>query len=159
MTSPRAKRGQAAAETRALAAYVRLMRAASAVTTRVHAHLASDDLSTSQFAVLEALLHKGSLCSRELSEKLLTSPGNLTLVIDNLEKRELVARKADPQDRRGKQVALTRPGRRLIRRVFDRHVRVLTEDFQVLQAREQEDLARLCRKLGLGNTKTGKARS
>ncbi len=76
-------------ETRALSTYVKLMRAAESITARIHRHLASVGLTLSQFAVLEALYHLGPLYQREIGQKLLKSSGNITMVIDNLEKRRL----------------------------------------------------------------------
>jgi MarR family 2-MHQ and catechol resistance regulon transcriptional repressor len=141
-TTPTARR-------RALRTYVTLMRAADAVTRRTHGHLADDDLTTGQFAVLEALLHLGPQPQHVIGRKVLSSPGNLTTVLDNLERRELVERRPDAEDRRRKRVVLTRSGRRLIQRVFRRHTDGICADLARLDAREQSELARLCKKLGL----------
>ena len=84
----------------ALSTYVKLMRAAESLTARVHKHLASVGLTISQFGVLEALYHVGPLSQRDLGRKILRSSGNITLVIDNLEKRSLVKRKRNRADRR-----------------------------------------------------------
>ena len=81
------------AEIRALKTYVKLMRAAESVTARTHRHLSSTGLTISQFAVLEALYQLGSLSQREIGQKILRSSGNITMVIDNLEKNGLARRK------------------------------------------------------------------
>jgi MarR family 2-MHQ and catechol resistance regulon transcriptional repressor len=141
--------GQTPNQQRALHAYVCLMRAAAAVTRRIHGHLAEDDLVPSQFGVLEALLHRGPQCQRELAERVLCSPNNMTALVDRLEERGLVVRRADEADRRMKRVHLTGAGTQLVRRAFARHAKVLEEDLSVLDAQEQEALAALCRKLGL----------
>ena len=135
---------------RALHTYVCLMRATSTVTDRVHGHLDEAGLTTSQFGVLEALLHLGPLPQRALCAKVLTSPNNMTTVIDKLEERALAERRPGAPDRRVKTVHLTRSGRSLARRVFARHAEVLARDFAVLSAAEQRELARLCKKLGKG---------
>jgi MarR family 2-MHQ and catechol resistance regulon transcriptional repressor len=132
-----------------LRAYVCLMRAAAAVTRRIHGHLAEDDLAPSQFGVLEALLHRGPQCQRELAERVLCSPNNMTALVDRLEQRALVERRADSADRRVKRVHLTQTGLALVRRAFARHAEVLADDLAVLDASEQEELTALCRKLGL----------
>ena len=49
--------------------------------------IGSADLTMGQFGVLEALLHLGPMCQQELGAKLLRSGSNITIVIDNLEKR------------------------------------------------------------------------
>ncbi len=134
---------------RALATYVKLSRAADAVHNRVNAHLQQHDLTTSQFGVLEAIYHLGPLQIGELGAKLLKSSGNMTLVIDNLIKRGLVYRERLPEDRRCIQIYLTQKGQQLIEQLWDHHAQGVVEAFSVLSAAEQEQLAALCRKLGL----------
>lgn len=133
---------------RALHLYVCLMRASASVSRRIHGHLARDGLSESQFAVLEALLHLGPLCQRELGAKILKHESNMTTVIDNLERDGLVRREPDAGDRRRKQVRLTPRGRTLIRRVFRRHAEIVHSELSCLSPRQQDQLARLCRTLG-----------
>ena len=108
------------------------------------------NLSTSQFGVLEALYHLGPLQPSQLAQKILKSSGNLTLVLTNLEKRGLVRRQRQEDDRRCILVHLTATGRQLIADIFPGHVEIVTREINVLTADEQRELARLCRKLGLG---------
>jgi MarR family 2-MHQ and catechol resistance regulon transcriptional repressor len=138
------------AEARALKTYVKLMRAAESVTSRTHRHLASTGLTISQFAVLEALYQLGPLSQSEIGQKILRSSGNITMVIDNLEKNGLVKRKRNQADRRFYIVHLTNKGYNLIHDIFPPHAAVIAEDLGVLTAAEQDDLGRLCKKLGLG---------
>ncbi len=138
-----------AAETRALDAYIKLMRASESVTARSHAAI-PQGLTLAQFGVLEALYHRGSLCASELAAKLLKSPGNLTLVIDNLERDGRVKRERDPQDRRFVTIHLTASGRQFIANLFPTIAAGITREFAVLSPAEQAMLAELCKKLGLG---------
>ena len=135
-------------EVRALDTYIKLMRAAELVTTRIHRHLTAVNLTISQFGVLEALFHLGSLSQRDLAEKLLKSGGNMTMVIDNLEKRQLVKRERSVEDRRFVSVCLTEEGRQLIRKIFPQHVAAVVEEISILTESEQEELGCLCRQLG-----------
>lgn len=57
-------------------------------------------LTSSQFAVLEALYNKGDLKICEIIEKILTTSGNITVVIKNLEKEEFISKYPDPEDKR-----------------------------------------------------------
>ena len=134
----------------ALGVYVKLMRAASCVTTQMHQHLAEWKLTMSQFGVLEALLHLGSMTQQDLGRKILKSSGNITMVIDNLEKRGLVSRATDPGDRRRTQVNLTVKGDALIREIFPDHVAISEGVFSVLDKTECHQLGSLLRKLGKG---------
>jgi MarR family 2-MHQ and catechol resistance regulon transcriptional repressor len=136
-------------EIRALDVYIKLARAADAVTQRINHHLKEDGLTVSQFGVLEALYHLGPMCQTELAGKILKSTGNLTLVIDNLERSGLVERQRDTVDRRFVSVHLTPAGEALIGRIFKPHVQGVVATMSALSGEEQEELARLSRKLGL----------
>ena len=136
-------------QVRALNVYIKLVRAADAVTARVNAHLADHNLTISQFGVLEAIYHLGELCQKDLAEKILKSSGNLTFVIDNLVKRGLVQRRRNDIDRRRYDISLTEAGHHLIDSILEQHVQGITDDIQILTVVEQEELARLCRKIGL----------
>ena len=136
-------------EIRALDAYIKLQRAAETVMGHTTAHLAERGLSLSQFAVLEALHHLGTLSQRALADKLLKSTGNMSIVLKALEARGFVTRERDPGDNRYMQVCITQAGRDCLLSFFPEHVRGIVEEMSVLTAAEQEELARLCRKLGL----------
>lgn len=133
---------------RALDAYIKLQRAAETVLAHTTAHLAAHDLTTSQFGVLEALYHLGTLSQRDLAQKLLKSTGNISTVIKHLEQRGLIARVRSAEDTRYMQVSISERGRALIAQIFDRHVQGIVAEMSILSAAEQEQLARLCRKLG-----------
>lgn len=134
---------------RALNTYTKLMRAAESVTSRVHRVLAEPKLTISQFGVLEALYHKGSLCQRDIAAKILKSTGNITLVIDNLEKQGLVRRERDNEDRRYLTIHLTAAGTALIARVFADVEAEIVREMKSLTENEQVLLGSLCKKLGL----------
>lgn len=138
----------APAQRRALEAYVKLMRGAGSVQGRLESRLLARGLTESQFGVLEILLHRGPRSPRELKDKLLTTGGNVTMVVDNLEKRGWVERVRDAVDRRRLSVRLTPAGRRVIEGLFPEHARAIVEELSVLTAAEQEELGRLCRKIG-----------
>ncbi|WP_034336860.1 MarR family winged helix-turn-helix transcriptional regulator [Deinococcus misasensis] len=134
----------------ALNAYIKLHRAASTVETAANQHLQNHDLSLSQFSVLEALFHLGPLTQKQLGEKILKSKGNLTMVIDNLEKRGLAVRERSSKDRRNIHVSITEQGNQLIAGILPGHVEGIEQVFSVLTPEELGTLADLCKKLGLG---------
>jgi MarR family 2-MHQ and catechol resistance regulon transcriptional repressor len=136
-------------EIEALDAYIKLMRAAESVTTRVHETL-PPNLTVTQFAVLEVLYHLGPLCQGQLAAKLLKSTGNLTLVIANLERAGLIKRTRQPDDLRFITITLAPRGRSLIAELFPRVAARIAAEFSVLSASEKTDLSRLAKKLGLG---------
>ena len=132
----------------AVRAYVKLMRAQRGVVARLEPALAACALTLTQLGVLEAVLHLGPLTHRELGRKLLTSPGNLTDVVDKLEKRGLVTRVRAEQDRRQVRVELTQAGRALIEDIFPRHAADIAHAMGGLSPAELETLGHLLRKLG-----------
>ncbi len=133
----------------ALNTYTKLMRGAESVTVRVGRKMSEAGLTISQFGVLEALLHKGPLCQRDVASKILKSTGNITLVIDNLEKQGLVLRERSLEDRRFCTVVLTQKGRTLIEATFAEVEAAIVAEMGVLTDEEQQTLGRICKKLGL----------
>jgi MarR family 2-MHQ and catechol resistance regulon transcriptional repressor len=135
-------------EERALSAYVKLLRASDTVHAEAARSLAGAGLTSSQFAVLEALYHVGPMCLTELAHKILKTSGNLTMVAGNLEKRGLVSRQQQSQDRRFVTLAITEKGRKLMARIFPDHLARIVELMERLSPAQQDELARLCRELG-----------
>jgi MarR family 2-MHQ and catechol resistance regulon transcriptional repressor len=135
-------------EINALNAFIKLQRASESIAARVHAVLPAG-LTVTQFGVLEALHHIGPLCQSELAEKLLRSGGNLTLVVDNLEKAGYVGRERDPADRRFVVVKLTDKGQVFIAALFPKVVANVVREMASLSSTELSDFGRLCKKIGL----------
>jgi MarR family 2-MHQ and catechol resistance regulon transcriptional repressor len=103
----------------------------------------------SDFAVLEALLHKGPLPINEIGKKVLLTSGSITVAVDRLESKGFVERRASGTDRRARIVHLTKGGRELITRVYADHA----SDMERLAAAslnraERETLIRLLKKIG-----------
>ncbi len=140
----------AATERCALDALIKLTRARNAVTRALQRELetASRGITLSQFGIVEAILHLGPLCQKDLATKLLTSPANVTLLVDGLIRRDWVRRKRSTKDRRFSTVHLTAHGRAEVARLFPGHAARVAELFAVLTRAEQETLGTLCRKLG-----------
>lgn len=135
-------------EVLALDTYIKIMRAADTLTHRLNSTLEAVDLTISQFGVLEALLHLGPLHLSVLAQKLLRTGGNLTLVARNLQKRGLVQKRQEGADRRFYTLHLTPKGEQLIRKIFSKHVKLLTREIAILAPSEQKQLGKLCKKLG-----------
>ena len=112
------------------------------------ASIESTGLCASDFGVLEALLHKGTLPVNMLGRKVLLTSGSITTAIDRLVTRGFVARKDDPDDRRVRLVELTRKGRQLIEPAFAQHAADLDDVVSVLTRDERATLVALLRRLG-----------
>ena len=136
-------------ERRALDTYIKLQRCTESLNSRLQPNLESHGLTTSQFGVLEAVLHLGPLCPSQLARKVLKSGGNMTLVINNLARDGYIRKAKDFDDKRSFTVHLTAKGERKVREVFREHVRLLVNEFSALTPEEQVELGRLCKKLGI----------
>jgi MarR family 2-MHQ and catechol resistance regulon transcriptional repressor len=111
--------------------------------------VAAEGIGLSDFMVLEALLHKGSMTISEIGEKVLLAAPSMTSAIDRLEKLECVVRKSSKQDRRIRVVELTEHGRVFISDLYKRHARSLESISDVLNRTEKEKLRESLKKLGL----------
>ena len=138
------------AEMRTLDTFIKLTRCTNSLFARLSERNTLGEITPSQFAVLEALYHLGSLTQGEVSTKVLKSGSNMTTVIDNLERDGLVRRERDAKDRRVINVHLTEAGSEKVDAVLPKHVGALVEEFSVLSASEQLTLGELCKKLGKG---------
>ena len=139
----------------ALDLWVKLARAASTFSRLTLEDIRTYDLTQPQFGVLESLGHLGTITLGNLSRKQLSSCGNITVVVDNLEKEGLVARQASAEDRRVIFVGLTAKGKKRFTEVFARHARCVASLASVLTEDEQRDLARLLKKLGTSLARRG----
>lgn len=137
------------AEDPALRAWIVLARSYHTIERGVSRDAARYGLTIAQFAVLEALYHKGPLPLGQIGSLLLVTAGNITYVVDQLERHKLVKRERRSKDRRLVYAALTPEGRALIDDIFPRHARFVAEMFDVLEPPEQAELRRLLKKLGL----------
>jgi MarR family 2-MHQ and catechol resistance regulon transcriptional repressor len=107
------------------------------------------DICTSDFAILEALLHKGPLLVSELGRRIDLTSGSITTAVDRLEARRLVSRVSDPGDRRARVVHLTAAGKAAISPIFTAHKSAMDEVGKGLSENERATLIGLLKKLGV----------
>ncbi len=105
-------------------------------------HIRSLGLTTSQFDVIATLGNTPGMSCRDIGEKTLMVKGTLTGVLERLEKKRLIVRRENPQDKRSVLVELTPAGQRLFERVFPAHLAWLAPAFGHLQAGEVAALQR-----------------
>ena len=103
--------------------------------------------SLSDYAVLEVLLHKGSLPVNAIGEKVLLTSGSMTTAVQRLEKKGLVVRERSEGDARVVLVHLTNEGMSLIQEAFTVHAEDLDELFIEFSEDERIQFAGLMRKL------------
>lgn len=117
--------------------------------------MADTGLGASDFAILEALLHKGPLQIGQIGEKVLLTSGSMTAAVNRLERNGLVKRSRTIRDARCCAVALTRKGRKFIEPAYARHAKNLEKVASVLTSEERSELVRLLKKLGTHAARIG----
>ncbi|MCU1336761.1 MAG: transcriptional regulator, MarR family [Bryobacterales bacterium] len=135
-----------------------LMRCYRAVSQIAERSIQDAGLCLTDFAALEALLHKGPLTITEIQGKVLLASGSMTAAVDRLEKKGLVVRTSATNDRRAKLVELTPEGRRIAKTAFGRHAAELEAAMAVLNPAEKRQLHTLLKKLGLFAADVGPAK-
>ena len=126
-----------------------LWKAASAVRAYAEKSILGLEMCGSDFAVLEALLHKGPLPVNEIGKKILLTSGSITVAVDRLETKGLVERRSHGTDRRSRIVHLTKEGRKLITRLYADHAADLERlASDSLTREERKTLIRLLKKIG-----------
>ncbi len=126
---------------------IAISRTQTAFTRRLQNYLNPFGLTIAQFGVLEALYHIGPMSIGALIEKNLSSSGNMTVVIRNLEKEGLIERCVHATDRRAFVIKLTQEGECLIREAFEGHLEILESYFGTLDLEERNELQFLLKKL------------
>ncbi len=150
-SGPGARRAAERSERQALALklWTVLARAHAAVFAHSQADIARHGLTPGEFAVLEALYHKGPLLLGEVQRKILVSSGGITYLVDSLERRGLVERRTREQDRRARYAALTPAGERLIADIFEEHAEAIERAVSGLDLEERRAAIDLLKRLGL----------
>ncbi len=132
----------------ALSLWVKLARAHATISHLTAANIHMFNLTPAQFGVVECLGHLGPMLIGDLTKKHLVSGGNMTVVVDNLEKEGIVERIISKEDRRAFYVRLTSKGKRLFHQIFIRHAEYEAKLASVLTETEQTELGSLLKKLG-----------
>lgn len=126
-----------------------LWKAARAVEAYAQASVSQLEICGSDFAVLEALLHKGPLPVNEIGKKILLTSGSITTAIDRLEDKGLVERRAHGSDRRARVVHLTKTGRKMIAKAYSDHAADMERLASAsLTRKEREMLIGLLKQIG-----------
>lgn len=115
---------------------------------RATARLARQEgLSLGQFALLEALYSRGELSVGQAQDLILSSSGNIALIIKNLINANLIKQRQDPSDKRKSILSITGEGVKIISKVYPKNVEMIGEKFKTLNQKEKMELFKLLKKL------------
>ena len=129
---------------------LRILRAYHFLDQELVQGLAEFDVIPGEFGVLFNLRLAGApykMTPTQLHNRLLITSGGMTGRIDRLEKRGLVRRLPDPEDRRSMLVELTETGLEHFEQVAHTHLRIMEHLTAGLTLEERDCLAGLLRKL------------
>ena len=137
-----------AAEKPGIHTWLVLMKAHRTLRRHAERSIEAVDMCLSDFAILEAILHKGPQSVSELGRRIELTSGSMTTAIDRLEARGLVTRADHATDRRTWVIHLTPEGRALISKVFARHEQAMERAMRGLSKSERATLTDLLKRLG-----------
>jgi len=128
--------------------FIVLSRAHRAFNDVVNKHISTFNLNPTEFAVLELLYHKGPQPLQQIGGKILLASGSITYVVDKLEQKGLLERRACPNDRRVTHAQITEKGQELIEEIFPTHQEKIDEIVSVLTDEEKSLVTELLKKVG-----------
>jgi DNA-binding MarR family transcriptional regulator len=133
----------------ALRIWLRLLTCTQLIERRVRSGLREDFGTTLPRFDLMAQLerHPEGLKMNELSRLLMVTGGNVTAIVDQLEKEGLVERVAEPADRRAWLIRLTSSGEKSFAEMARAHEQWVVELLSGLSRREHEELLKLLAKV------------
>lgn len=127
--------------------YLVLMQTSKAVQERMRLEMTKNNLSITEFSVLEVLYNKGKQTIQQIGNSILISSSSMTYVIDKLEQRSLLNRSACPDDRRVIHVTLTDDGNELMDNIMPEHQELVDYMLGSLKSDEADLLVKLLKKV------------
>lgn len=144
--------------TSAASLWLVLMKAYRSMEAYIESTVSAQGIGLSDFMIMEALLHKGSMSMSQLGDKVLLANPSMTAAVDRLQKLGYVSRCSDATDRRVRTVDLTKEGRRVIRKIFAQHELDLEEVMAGVCPTQREGVRTALKTIGLAaKARTGNA--
>ncbi|MFS0783937.1 MarR family winged helix-turn-helix transcriptional regulator [Bacillus sp. 1P06AnD] len=132
-----------------LKALIVMLRASQTIQDKVKQDMDQYGMNPTEFSVLELLYHKGDQPIQHIGKKILLASSSITYVVDKLEKKELVTRRACPNDRRVTFASITEKGKAFMQEAFPKHSEVIEQTFSHLSEEELVNTIELLKKIGL----------
>ncbi|PEK99094.1 MarR family winged helix-turn-helix transcriptional regulator [Bacillus sp. AFS017336] len=127
--------------------FLLLMQSSKAIHDRIKKELAKNNISITEFSVLEVLYQRGKQTIQQIGNSILVSSGSMTYIIDKLEQRGLLNRSDCPDDRRMIHVTLTVDGNGLMDEIMPKYDVIVNQMFELLDSDEAELLVKLLTKV------------
>ena len=114
-----------------------LQRAVKKIDGKIGKDFREKGITSSQFSVLDVLYTKGEMRICELIEKVLSTSGNMTVVVKNMEQKGWLYRKSCPKDKRAFLVGLTDEGEKIFENLLPEHRKEIEETYGILSDEEK----------------------
>ena len=132
-----------------LKALVVFLRSSQTLQEKVKKDMEQYGVNPTEFAVLELLYHKGEQPIQHIGKKILLASSSITYVVDKLESKGFVERKACKTDRRVTYAHITEEGKSFMDRAFPQHEEAIKELFGDFSEEELKTMIGLMKKVGL----------
>lgn len=129
-----------------MAVYISMSRVINTLRRENNKLILKHNLTLGQFAVMEALYSKGRLSTGEVMEKILSTSGNIPVIVKNLEKDGFITRKQDESDKRRFILDLTDKGKDLMDEIVPENLKFMDELISLWNDDEKEELIILMNK-------------
>lgn len=127
--------------------WMQLLRVHNKIHAKEVSYITSFDITMNQFEVLEVLYHRGDLSIGSITKLIMSTPGNITVVVKNLKRDGYITTSNDLKDKRVSILSITQKGKDIIEKLFPNHAKNMTQHFEVLERKEIDTLYVLLRKL------------
>ncbi len=141
-------------EINVLNSFIKLIRSFESISSRLYIELNKNGLTECQFYALDALYHLGPINQKELGKKISRSEGNVTMVVNNLEKRNLIEKKRCENDKRIYIIKLKNKGKDLYEKVFPKFLKTIIKEFEGIKNKEHKEFQKVCKKIGVKISKS-----
>ena len=138
-----------AREINALNSFIKLVRAHESLSSRLYMIFEKEGLTESQFYLLDTLHNLGPMNQKILSKKIFRSEGNITMVVNNLEKRAIIEKKQSENDKRIFIIKLSQAGEELYEKVFQKFLKSILGEFEGIKEKEHKEFQKICKRIGL----------
>jgi len=132
---------------KSMATWIQLLRSYNKIRTKEVSYITSFGITMNQFEVLEVLYHRGDLNIGSITKLIMSTPGNVTVVVRNLKRDNYVVSIPSPTDKRSSILSITKKGKDIIEKLFPDHAKHMVDYFKVLDGQEMDTLYKLLRKL------------
>lgn len=130
-----------------LSTWVELMKAFNKIRSLELSLVEQNGLTIGQFGLLELLYHRGEQSIGAATKLVMSSPGNMTVVVKNLVKLGLITADKSESDKRSATLLITAKGSELIASIFPEHSSRINGFLSGLSTEEKEVVRAMLRKL------------